>query len=102
MVRSGATHIVTHLLALPGRLSLTNFVVQVTILEAFFGQSVPLVPLNRWGALIGVFVVFAAQVWFSRWWMARYRYGPLESLWRSATFARLEPLRRAQAAGVGA
>jgi uncharacterized protein len=39
-------------------------------------------------------VVFATQVVFSRWWIARFRYGPLEWVWRSMTFARVEPLRR--------
>jgi len=38
--------------------------------------------------------VFAAQIAFSRWWMAHYRYGPLEWMWRSMTFARIQPLRR--------
>jgi uncharacterized protein len=84
-------------LSYPGRLSLTNYVVQVTILEIFFATSHPIGPLNRWTSLVGVIVVFAAQVFFSRWWIGRFRFGPLEWLWRCITFARWEPLRREQA-----
>jgi hypothetical protein len=31
-------------------------------------------------------VIFAVQVLYSRWWMARFRFGPLEWLWRGATY----------------
>jgi uncharacterized protein len=31
----------------------------------------------------------------SPWWLARFRYGPLEWLWRCLTYWRLFPLRRA-------
>jgi uncharacterized protein len=37
--------------------------------------------------------LFAVDALFSRWWLARFRYGPLEWLWRSATYARWQPLR---------
>lgn len=95
--RAANSHTILSMLAAPGRLSLTNYVAQVTILEVVFASSAPLISLNRWEALIGVIVIFTAQVWFSRWWMSRFRYGPLEWLWRSFTFSRWEPLRRNQA-----
>ena len=81
-------------LTYPGRLSLTNYIVQIAILEIFFATNHPMIPLNRWGALGGVVVVFTMQIVFSRWWIARYRFGPLEWLWRSLTFARWEKIRR--------
>ncbi len=37
--------------------------------------------------------VFALQIVFSRWWLARFRFGPLEWLWRSATYGRWQPFR---------
>ena len=91
---------VSRFLAYPGRLSLTNHIVQIAILETIFASSTPIISLNRWDALVGVVVVFALQVAFSRWWITRYRFGPLEWLWRSITFARFEPLRREQARAV--
>jgi uncharacterized protein len=44
-------------------------------------------------------VVFALQIVFSRWWLARFRFGPLEWLWRSATYGRWQPFRSTPAAG---
>ena len=41
-----------------------------------------------------VLVVFAAQVALSHWWLARYRYGPVEWLWRAATYLQLPAMRR--------
>lgn len=38
--------------------------------------------------------VFALQIAFSRWWLARFHFGPAEWLWRSATYGRWQPLAR--------
>jgi uncharacterized protein len=97
MAASPASQRLTRFLAYPGRLSLTNYAVQIAILEIFFATSHSIIPLNRWGSLVGVVLVFGLQIVFSRFWIARFRYGPLEWLWRSATFVRWEPLRREQA-----
>jgi uncharacterized protein len=100
--RPNASQKCARLLSAPGRLSLTNYVMQVAILEILFASSTPLIRLNRWTALSGVLFLFSFQIWFSRWWMTRYRYGPLEWLWRSVTFGRWERLvrERARAAAV--
>jgi Protein of unknown function (DUF418) len=92
-----ASQRLTRFLAYPGRPSLTNYVVQIAILEILFASSHPISPLNRWGTLVGVVLFFGLQIAFSRWWIVRFRYGRLEWLWRSVTFARSEPLRREQA-----
>lgn len=47
-------------------------------------------------------VVFALQIVFSLWWLARYRFGPAEWLWRSATYGRWQPLRREDVSGTTA
>ena len=49
-----------------------------------------------WLSVFVLFVVavFALQVVASRWWLARFRYGPMEWLWRAATYLRLPPMRR--------
>jgi len=41
-----------------------------------------------------VFAVWAAMLLWSKAWLARFRYGPLEWLWRCLTYWRLFPLRR--------
>jgi uncharacterized protein len=37
--------------------------------------------------------VYAAQVAASAWWLHRFRFGPVEWLWRSATHAAWQPFR---------
>lgn len=53
---------------------------------------------NVWGSrtLVPGFVVcvWALQLSVSRPWLERFRFGPLEWAWRSATYGRLEPMRR--------
>ncbi len=41
-------------------------------------------------------VIFSLQVLFSRWWLERYRYGPMEWLWRSLTYGEAQALREAR------
>ena len=43
---------------------------------------------------------FALQVLFSRWWLSRYAFGPLEWIWRGLTYRAWPPLRRAARAAV--
>jgi uncharacterized protein len=40
-------------------------------------------------------VIFPLQMMWSAWWLARFRYGPMEWLWRSLTYGRLQPMRLA-------
>jgi uncharacterized protein len=42
--------------------------------------------------------VFAAQVGLCHLWLSRFRFGPVEWLWRSLTYGRMQPLRRASPA----
>jgi uncharacterized membrane protein YeiB len=42
-----------------------------------------------------VLVVYVAQVAFSHWWLSKFRYGPMEWLWRAATYWQLPPMRKA-------
>jgi uncharacterized protein len=77
-------------LAAAGRLSLTHYLLQSLIgvlLLARLGEIHP--PL---GIAIAS-AVFALQVAASRWWLARFRFGPVEWLWRALSYGRLPPLR---------
>ena len=83
-------------LAPVGRMALSNYLAQTVVAVAvFYGVGLGLGP--RFG-LVGVgaawVLLFAAQVAASRWWLARFRFGPAEWLWRSATYARWQPMRR--------
>lgn len=83
-------------LAPVGRMALTNYVMQTLIAVLVFwpalGGQYARLDIAWCGAL--VVLVFTAQLWFSRTWLARYRFGPLEWLWRSGTYGQWQPLRR--------
>ena len=38
-------------------------------------------------------IIFAAQMAFSRWWLAHYRFGPAEWVWRTLTYRQRQPMR---------
>ncbi|SHH08347.1 DUF418 domain-containing protein [Streptoalloteichus hindustanus] len=74
-----------------GRMALTNYVL-ATVLVLVANRFLELTETHRWGSAVGLaVVVLAAQSGFSRWWLARFRYGPLEWWWRCVTWFRVVP-----------
>jgi uncharacterized protein len=39
--------------------------------------------------------IYAAQVGMSVWWLRRYRFGPVEWLWRTLSYGQRQPLGHA-------
>ena len=82
-------------LAPMGRMALSNYRLQSVIGTLLFYAY----GFGLWGQVgraaqaAGVVVVLVAQAWASRWWLARFRYGPAEWVWRCATYWRVVPLR---------
>lgn len=78
-----------------GRMALTHYIVQsVAGVALFYGVGLGIGPRYGMAAVLVAFVaIFAAQAWLGRWWLARYRFGPLEWLWRSLTYGRRQPLQ---------
>jgi uncharacterized protein len=76
-----------------GRMALTNYLSQTVIcLVIFYGGG--LVGGIGPAAAVGIaLAVFAVQMAWSPWWLARFRFGPMEWLWRSLTYGRLQPMR---------
>lgn len=75
-----------------GRMALTNYVMQ-SFLIAFvlFGYGPGLGLAGRIGTLeltVISIAFYAAQIAVSSAWLARFKYGPLEWLWRAATYGR--------------
>ena len=77
-----------------GRMALTNYLMQSVICCFIFmnyglGFFARVGPANLlWIA----FVIYTAQAVFSRWWLSRYCFGPMEWLWRSATYKKWQPI----------
>jgi uncharacterized protein len=77
-----------------GRMALTNYLMQSLICMLFFyGYGLGHWGLPRAEQVLFVVVVYAAQIAFSHWWLARFRYGPMEWLWRGFTYRQVPPLR---------
>ena len=85
--------------AITGRMALTNYMLQVIILDLAFSNYAFGAKISAAYAPLAAVALFVIDVVASRWWLSRYRYGPLEWLWRSTTFARWQPFRRVVAAG---
>lgn len=86
-------------LAPAGRMALTNYLIQSLFWTfVFYGYGLGLweqVP-RAWHPVL-VIGFFALQVVASHWWLARFRFGPAEWMWRLATYGKAPPMRGAAA-----
>jgi len=82
-----------------GRMALTNYLAQSLVYGfVLFGIGPGLALAGRIGttALIGIVVItYAVQVAFSRWWLGRFAYGPVEWVWRALTYGAMPRMRLA-------
>lgn len=83
-------------LAPAGRMALTNYLASGAIGGwVFYGYGLGLMGEMNVAALnLFALALFAALLLFSRGWLARFRFGPAEWLWRCLSHAELQPLRR--------
>lgn len=84
-------------LAPVGRMALSNYLLQSIIATTvFYGYGLGWFDqVGRVQQVLFVLLVFAGQVLLSHLWLARFRYGPAEWLWRWATYGSRPPLRHA-------
>ena len=84
-------------LASAGRMALTNYLSQTVLAVAVF-YGIGLGMMGRvgpvWWPLI-VVAVIAAQAAFSRWWLTRFTFGPMEWIWRQTTYRRRLAIKKA-------
>jgi uncharacterized protein len=82
-------------LAPVGRMALTSYLTQSIVLEAlFYGWGLGL--FGRIGEATGALMalaIFTVQAVVSAAWLRRYRFGPVEWLWRSFTYGAWQPMR---------
>jgi uncharacterized membrane protein YeiB len=77
-----------------GRMALTSYVIQLVFLEGVLGSHGLGTGIPTWSIPIVCVAFIALQVLISKWWLTRYRFGPVEWLWRSFTYAAVQPMRR--------
>jgi uncharacterized protein len=98
MLRGGARSLLAPLAA-AGQMALTNYLTQSLIClllftgvgAGWFGQ------LQRYQLYYVVAAIWAVQLAWSPWWLARFQFGPVEWLWRSLTRWERQGMRK----GVG-
>ncbi len=96
LAQSGVWGAMQRRLAAVGRMAFTNYIAQSLICTfVFYGFGLGLFgSVERWGQVLIVLGVWALQLIISPLWLARYRFGPLEWLWRSLTYFKRQPMRR--------
>lgn len=90
------------LFAAVGRTALTNYMLQSVLCTLFFyhyttglyGRIGPAM------GLVSTVILFGGQIVASNWWLRRYRFGPMEWLWRGMTYGKFPSMRKEEAATV--
>jgi uncharacterized protein len=80
-------------LGLAGRMALTNYLLQIAVLDVLssgYGLDLRVRPAM---VLVVTALIFGLEVALSRLWLARYRLGPAEWIWRSLTYGKRQPMR---------
>ncbi|MBW3469641.1 DUF418 domain-containing protein [Arthrospiribacter ruber] len=54
-----------------------KFFVLFSLLFGLFGE------IEVWQGILLVLAIFSFQISFSKWWLSKYRFGPMEWLWRT-------------------
>ena len=90
---------ITERLAAAGRMAFTNYLTtSIVMTTLFYGYGLGWYgTLSRAALYPIVFAMWAAMLLWSPAWLARFRYGPFEWLWRSLARLELQPMRRASA-----
>lgn len=80
-----------------GQMALTNYLAQGFLYAFVMSEAGPGLGLaGRIGTVMVILccvAFFALQMVFSHWWLARYRFGPMEWLWRVLTYGERPPFR---------
>lgn len=96
LLRAGWMQWLFRKLAAVGRMALTNYVMQTIICTLFFfGYGLNYYnELAYYQVFYVVLAVWCAQCIYSSLWLRYFLFGPLEWLWRSLTYWKVQPFKR--------
>ena len=79
-----------------GQMAFTNYITQSVICTGiFYGFGFGLFSsLTRFEMILVAIGVLALQLIWSQWWLSKFKFGPLEWLWRSLTYFKPQPMKR--------
>ena len=69
-----------------GKMSLTNYITQSIIGSAIFYNWGLHMQLDHTRSLLVGIAIFVVQFMFARWWFKSHAHGPLEYIWKKATW----------------
>lgn len=94
--KSGALRGAVARLAAAGRMAFTCYILETLICTTvFYGHGLGYFgSVGRMGQIVIIVAIWALLLVLAPWWLARFRFGPLEWLWRTLTYGRIEPLAR--------
>ncbi len=82
-------------LAAVGRMAFTNYLMHSVITGIAFNYCGLFDRITRWQGLFVVAAIYGLQLWYSPLWLARFRMGPLEWIWRTLTYGKRPAFVRA-------
>ena len=96
LMKSSLAKLLVTWLAPVGRMALTNYLMQSVICTTiFYGHGFGLfAKVDRVGQIAIVTAIWVFQIALSKIWMNRFRFGPVEYVWRCASYGQLSPLSR--------
>lgn len=85
-----------HAFTYVGRMALTNYLFHsILYMVLFRGPFLALGgKVGTLSCMVPVLFIFPLQIVFSKWWLAHYRFGPAEWLWRSMTYGKWQAMKR--------
>jgi uncharacterized protein len=89
------TGLLSHLAPM-GKMGLTTYLAQ-TGFGAFVFLGIGLGLMGKLGVAVSValgIAFFVLQIFISKWWMRHFAMGPVEWLWRTLTYFKLQPMAR--------
>ena len=83
-------------LASVGQMAFSNYIFHSLVCTfIFYGFGLGLFSeVDRVSQLLIVIFIWLIQLWYSPVWLKKYRFGPLEWVWRSLTYWQKQPIRR--------
>ncbi|WP_188238069.1 DUF418 domain-containing protein [Sphingopyxis sp. LK2115] len=96
LIRTAASNAVRVRLAAAGRMAFTNYLVtSIVMTTIFYGYGFGLFgSIGRLPLYLFCLGMWAAMLLWSKAWLDRYQYGPLEWLWRSLSRWQVQPMRK--------
>lgn len=79
-----------------GRIALSNYILQsVVCFILFYGVGFGLYDSVVPSVTVGIVItVYFIQIFLSKWWLSKFRFGPLEWVWRSLNYKKRQPFKR--------